>query len=385
MAFDPDAYLKQNGGNFDPDAYLHGPQSLPDQLEQAAIASLKNIGSSSLSGAKEIATMGPKAQKVASSLMPIAGGIAGAPFGLAAPGAALGEFGRQTVNTVIDPENVPKTPFGRFASTVGAGVMQDPKILNAIPGVPQVSEMASGMLSKFTKGLARAGETMTGVKAKDLAQAAKQGLSTYMAPSLEKASATFGKALGKEGQEALKVPATEAFDSALGRARSIATDIGVKIEKGEAISSIDALKARQATDRIISSTPVTDKLARRNLYDWRSKFDDIISSQNGPLKDASTQYRQAIVKDKILNLTRLNKSGEPSAFLPMLAGHGAMSKGLEAGLGMLTMTSPLVAGAAATAGGSATRGLNAIAQNPESRQVLMQVLQRLIQNKQGQK
>lgn len=309
--------------------------------------------------------------------LPIAGGVVGG-----IPGAMTGDALRQMAGVAVAPETVPKTAFGKMASVLGAGIAQEPKVLNAIPGVPQVSEMAGNLMAKMGKGAARLGETLTGVKAKDLTQAAKQGISTYLAPSLEKASDIFGKAVGPEGAKALKVPAEEAFDSALSNARSFAKDIGSKIEQGQPVSSIDALKARQATDRVISSTPVMDKLTRRSLYDWRSKFDDIISSQNGPLKDASDIYRKAIVKDKILNLTRLNKSGEPSAFLPMLAGHSMAGKGIEGGLGMLTGTSPLVAGLAATVGGSTARGLNSIAQNPAARQALLQILQRIRQNSQ---
>lgn len=320
--------------------------------------------------------------RMAGPALPIVGGMAGliSPvLGGAAAGAMAGEGIRQSMGNAFAPETSAKTIPGQLANIAAAGIMQEPKILNSIPGISKVSNLASGMLSKIGKGAARAGETLTGVKAGDLTQAAEQGLSTYAAPSMEKASVAFGKAVGKEGEKALKVPASEAFDSALGKARAIAKDIGTKIENGKPVSSIDALKARQATDRIISSTPVTDKLTRRTLYDWRSKFDDIISTQNGPLKDASTNYRKAIVKDKIMNLTRLNKSGEPSAFLPMLVGHGMMGKGVEAGLGMLTGTSPLVAGLAATLGGS---GINAIKNNPVARQVLLQVLQKLRQGKQ---
>src|SRR6185369_6293112 len=143
-------------------------------------------------------------------------------------------------------------------------------------------------------------------------------------------------------------------------------------------SAIEALQARQATDRIISATPVTDKVSRAALYDWRTQFNDALSNQSGKLADASKTYRKAIVKDTILNPTRLNKSGEPSAFLPMLVGHGMIGKGVEGGLGMLTGTSPALWGLGATAGGSAARGLQKLGENPETRQVLLNLLERLM-------
>lgn len=389
LAFDPDAYLKQNktGDGFDPDAYLADQDG-------------KGGGSPPISFvAKQVLNMTPMAHPIRNlpllgailgpaALGPAMGAVGlGSSAATAAAGAGLGQIAKDAVSVARGDPNAPTAPgaaaFSAGSQALGAGLMQEPRALKEIPGVSKVTQMASDLASKTTNALARGAETLTGLKARDVAQAAKQGISTYLNPSLGKATEIFGEALGPEGQKALKVPAEDAFDAALGRARGIAKDVGTRLENGKPISSIDALKARQATDRIISSTPVTDKLARRSLYDWRSKFDDIISSQNGPLKEASNTYRKAIVKDKILNLTRLNKSGEPSAFLPMLAGHGAMAKGLEAGLGMLTMTSPAVAGLLATTGGSTARGINSIAQNPQARQVLLQVLQKLKQGKQS--
>ncbi len=288
-------------------------------------------------------------QRVGGPALPIVGGMAGGPIG-----AAAGEFARQVTGTAFAPDTVPATGLGRAASVMTAGVLQEPKMLNAIPGVPQVSEMMGNLASKAGKGLARASETLSGVPRNVITQAAEQGVSSYGAPSLPKAS--------------------------LGRARDLASEIGAKLEKGDSLSALDALKARQATDRIISATPITDKLTRKSLFDWRSKFDDALASQSDKLKDASTLYRQALVKDKILNLTRMNKSGEPSAFLPMLVGHGMMGRGIEGGLGMLTGTSPLMHGLAATVGGDTFRAINSIAQNPQARQVLLQVLQKLTQN-----
>ncbi len=314
-------------------------------------------------------------QRVGGPALPIVGGMAGGPIG-----AAAGEFARQVTGTAFAPDTVPATGLGRAASVMTAGVLQEPKMLNAIPGVPQVSEMMGNLASKAGKGLARASETLSGVPRNVITQAAEQGVSSYGAPSLPKASEVFGEALGPKGRAAMKIPAGEAFDPALGRARDLASEIGAKLEKGDSLSALDALKARQATDRIISATPITDKLTRKSLFDWRSKFDDALASQSDKLKDASTLYRQALVKDKILNLTRMNKSGEPSAFLPMLVGHGMMGRGIEGGLGMLTGTSPLMHGLAATVGGDTFRAINSIAQNPQARQVLLQVLQKLTQN-----
>src|SRR5439155_13009743 len=96
-------------------------------------------------------------QRVGGGALPIVGG---ALFG--APGAMGGEALRQLTGTAFAPETVPQTALGRAASIAGAGVAQEPKMLNAIPGVSKVGEMASNMLSKFGKGATRLGEDLTG-------------------------------------------------------------------------------------------------------------------------------------------------------------------------------------------------------------------------------
>lgn len=379
MAFDPDAYLNEgkNASGFDPDAYLGITpptptikEQVPDILKQAGQAAL---ASSPANLTKNLFQTDPATmQRVGGGALPIMGGFYGG-----GPGAMVGEALRQETGRALAPDTVPKTPLRRLASTLAAGVMQEPEILNAIPGVPQTKQVLSNVASKFGKGLARAGETLSGLKKDITKQVYEKGFSAYSAPSLPKAQQIFGDALGPEGQAAMKQGAAEAFDPALGKAREIATQIGAKIENGEPVTAIEALKARQATDRVISATPITDKISRKALYGWLNQFDNELASQSGKLADASRTYRNAIVKDKITNLTRMNKSGEPSAFLPMIVGHSMAGKGIEGGLGMLTGTSPAVWGLGAAAAGQAAKGLNAIGQNPVARQVLFQVLQRI--------
>lgn len=348
-------------------------QQMPGIAQQAGQAAL---ASSPANLTKNFMQTDPATmQRVGGGALPIMGAALTGPF--APIGAAGGELLRQATGTVLAPDTVPKTGLGRFGSVMAAGVAEEPKALDLIPGAPQAKQVLSNVAAKFGKGMARAGETLSGVKKDVLKQAYEKGFSAYGAPSLPKAQQIFGQALGPEGQAAMRQGAAEAFDPALGKAREIATQIGAKIEKGQPVTAIEALKARQATDRVISATPITDKVSRKALYGWRNQFDNELASQSGKLADASRTYRNAIIKDKITNLTRMNKSGEPSAFLPMIVGHSMAGKGLEGGLGMLTGTSPAVWGLGAAAAGQAAKGLNAIGQNPAARQVLLQVLQKI--------
>lgn len=277
-------------------------------------------------------------------VLPMAGAGLGSMLGPAgtAAGAGLGQIGSRMIDIAKgSPVQSPlKESIGPMVQSGLGGLSEVSGVLS--PGTKTLSQRAGNYLAK-------SGETLSGAKIDILKQAFKQGYSTYGAPSLEKAQDIFGEALGPEGKQAMKRSVNDVFDSELKLSRSTAKNIGSRIERGEVISATDALKARQATDDIISSTSPTDKNKLNALYKWRKTFDDALSSQSGPLSDASKMYRKAIVKDTLLNPSRITKSGRPSAFFPMVLGAG--SRGL-AGVGMgLGATSPAVWGLGATTAG----------------------------------
>lgn len=324
-----------------------------------------------------------------SQQLPVIGTVAGGIFGgLGAPiGAGLGQIGKRMAGMAYgtEPLSESKAPIWNKPSTYLNRESIGPMVQSAVAGIPDVS----GVFTKGKKtisdaivsGFSKAGQTLSGVKKDVLEQAHEQGLKTYLAPSVPKAQEAFGKAIGPEGQAVMKEGVEEAFDPALGKARQKAVEIGLKLEKGEPVTALEALQARQATDRVISSTPGKDKLARRALFDWRSKFDKVMASQSGPLKEASTGYRKALVKSQILSPTRLTKSGEPSAFLPMvlgaasIGGYGSGNAGKTTGAlaSGLAATSPFVWGAGATISGAI---------NPTVRRALLtELIDRVITNR----
>ena len=256
-----------------------------------------------------------------------------------------------------------------------------PMIQSAVAGLPGTTE-GQAAIKTVGKGLSKVGQAFSGARSDVLQQAAKQGYSTYGAPSLPQAQHAFAEALGPEGQAAMKQTASQSFDPMLSQARTIATEIGTRIEGGEAVSALDALKARQATDRVISSTPLWDAKARSALFDWRNTFDDILKTQSGPLSKASSQYRKAVVRNSLLKPLPVNKHGEYSRLAPMLAsmaggigglsGHDARG-GVLGTAGYLVGTSPLVMGAVATTLGSFS---------PTARTaILSELVDRLIENR----
>lgn len=324
--------------------------------------------------------------------LPIVGGMAGlmSPVpGGAAAGAMMGEGIHQSMASAFAPETGAKTIPGQLASIAATGVMQEPKILNEIPGVSKVGQMAGNMMSKIGKGAAKFGEALTGAKAKDLEQAAKQGLSTYGAPSMEKAQGIFGAAMEKAGISA-KPPIEHIIDPQLQTARETAIHVGTMLDEGIPLTAQEALLGRQAVDRIYTATSVLDRSTRGHLADLRTMMDKELSEASGPLKEASTTYRKAIVKSNLLTPFKMTKQGQMSAVAPMVAtlaasaGVGSGNKGKSGlgALGYLAASSPAIAGAIATSGGSGAQVINAIAQNPAARQALLQVLQRIRQGSQ---
>lgn len=393
MDFNPDAYLNgSTSGGFNPDAYL-GITPPEKSLKDKAIEAIKN---KSIDFATDVA--GPKnLYNTYGQSLPTRGAIIGGTVGGglgAALGGGLGQIAKNMMGIGVGDPNAPTTASGAAIPAMGqalaAGVLQEPKVLNAIPGVPQINQAISNVGSKVGGGIAKLIGAVTGLKPKDLEQTARQGISTYAAPNMEEAKNIFGKAAESAGAGG-RPPLNQVIDPALQTARKIAIDVGEKLEKGTEISAGEALQARQAIDRIYNATSLLDRSTRGHLADLRTAFDDVMANKSGALKEASTIYRKAIVRDAILNPFKITKQGQISAVAPMVAtlaasaglgsGHKAES-GLGA-LGYLAASSPMVSGLGATAGGSAARGLMQLGQEPAIRQALLGVLQKIMASRQN--
>lgn len=347
--------------------------------------------------AKQVLNMMPIAHPVRNTIaaLPAVGGALGGPIG-----AATGEFAREAANTVVDPSQVPQTALGRFASTVGAGVAQEPKILNAIPGVPQVSEMMGNLASKAEKGIAKTAQVLSGGKAGDFLETVKKGFSTYAAKSKEDAGAAMGRVIdklpGKSATPTMAEHIAGAITPESSAGNKFLVDIGKRIDDGELINARQALKAKQSLDDVIDTVPIWQTKRRAKLFDLKNTFDDVLSNQSGALKKASNDYRGAVLKDNMTKFLPVNKHGDYSRIAPMMAsvasaagvGAGTHKAGVEGGIfGALTPIAAMIAlspgslGAGAATAGAAKQAINAIGQNPLARQALLQILQKLQQGK----
>ena len=285
--------------------------------------------------------------------LPIVGGLAGP------VGAMAGEGVRQSANSRLNNETMsPK----------------DAALSIGLQGAAAAPINIAKVLAPLGKGAAKFAQAATGGKSQDFLQAARQGMSTYMAPSMKKAGQLFEGALSKAGIKS-EPTLSMAVDPQLGVARKVATQAGLAIERGAALSAEKALRARQGVDRIIAATPEKDKVTLKALTNLRGKFSDALANASPEVKAASDVYRKAAVKRTVTSPVRLKKSGEMTATIPILAsilgsGVGATTDartGTGAALGAMAATSPALWGAGFTGAGSMVKLL----QIPAVRQAIV--------------
>ncbi len=327
------------------------------------------------------------------------GGVAGSELGPGSIGtAALGGAAGESLRQMIQRSRGQQSPQTSMEALKGIGGQA--ALSAAGEGAGQVAGAALRPLaepikkaaSKLGNVGAKGVEAITGLKVPDIAQTFKQGMRTYMAPSMEKAQDIFGSALKKEGIAA-RQPLKQLIDPQLTGARKVAIEVGEKLEKGINLTAEDALRGRQALDRIIEATPLRDRATRGSLMELRSSFDDVLSNKSGALANASKIYRKAIVKNNILNPIKLTKSGQYSAVAPMLASMAGTAvggsqhspvEGIGTTAGVMAASSPLLYGLATASGGDIVRGIAAIAKNPAVQRMLIQELIRRRNSSQSQ-
>lgn len=324
-------------------------------------------------------------QRVGGGALPVMGGALGGPVG-----AAAGELARQATGTVFAPDTVPETALGRAASVAGAGVIQDPKMLKAIPGVSSVGNLVSSLATKAGKGLAKGAQALSGGRAGDFIESARKGYATYGAPSKQEAGKMMEEALEKlPGGKAVRSMA-ERMETALTPESSsgakMLNDVAKRIDSGELIDARQALKAKQSLDAVIDTVPIWQTKRRAELFDLKRTFDEVLSSQSGELKEASNAYRAAALKNNMTKWLPVNKHGEYSRLAPMLSSLGGVAagmnqddakKGAAATAGYLLATSPLAFGAGATTIGQ----FGKLASNPAVRQALLQAYEAIKRKK----
>lgn len=351
-----------------------------------------------------IVAMAQKLQpKNLTGLLPAAGMMAGtaiAPWVGTAAGAGLGSIAQRMADLAYGQGAPPPEPGTAFAPKEAVW----PMVNAATAGIPETQEgqKAGQAISNAyesvkpgaTKALKQIGQMFTGKSAAKVGQIIKDPMAILPesmggAKSIKDASDAYGKALENttvqhEGQQyvtrGLEKKDFGPFKRGHQEAEDVAQSIYDKWKAGEPVTAQEAYSAKRATDKLWPAV-VKERNAEdiRQMSEFKTGMDDVLSSQAGPFADASKDYARARLKSDFTQILPRTKTGDISTVKSLLMPMLDPKK-----IPFLLATSPAMTGAGNLAGQTAMKGLNAVAQNPEARQVLMQLLQRLTQNKQSQ-
>lgn len=393
MPFDPDAYLKegQTASGFDPDAYLG--------TEMGGSAPIGFV-------AKQMLNTTPMAHPIRN--LPILGGILGSTVanpGLgAAAGTGLGQILKNMAGIVSGDPSAPTTAMGAALPAMGqaalGGIAQEPKVLNAIPGVPQASKMAGDLASRAGKIVgnfaARMGEAASGVKGQDIKQLFNKPETLFNMGSRTAAGQAIGEAKLAAGVNPGITDAPISFTP-----ENITKALQSDSAGEEAIHRVAQANLSGANPEVEDigdglkyiSKKIKDGLAKgentSELQNIQSHLNSTLERIAPDIQKARQEFAPIAQRDKFLKMFPTNKNGTISKanlfYLNSLlgvAGHTMAGRlGAAAGVtGGIIARAPITTGLLTSAAGGAAKGLNAIAENPQARQILMQVLQRLKQN-----
>jgi hypothetical protein len=238
-----------------------------------------------------------------------------------------------------------------------------------------IGKGAAAIGRKVGKGLAKAGQMTTGIKSQEFERLAKDPRALFAAKSKEAAGELMDEALEKEGLKTTPT-ASELFDPQLSKARDIAADVYERIQKGEAVSAQEILKARQATDRIIAGTSYKDKPAIQRLVEARQQLNTLLEKVSPETARASGEYARASLAGKFRRVLPVTATGEPSVarsvVQPMIAAASGLGTGnVPAAVAMLAASSPVVAGLITSLGSMSTQSAAKILGSPAIRRLLV--------------
>lgn len=374
-------------------------QAAPSQsFPEAAMAAFKQTTAPIVSAAKALHP------RNLTGLLPTAGMIAGTaleggvPGPLTAGGAGLGSIAQRMADIAYG-QGAP-APTQSFAPK--EAIM--PMVNTALAGVPATSEgqavgekageALSYLKDKFAKALPKVGQSLTGKSAVKVSRLMKDP--TAILPeslggskSVEDASEAYGKALETapvhhpEGYvtKGLDKIEFDPFSENNSDAADIARTVRQKWLAGEPISAQEAFNAKRATDYTWPKVVKEGNAERiRLLSEFKNGMDDVLSDQSGHFLKASKDYARARLGADFTQILPRTKTGDISTVKTLLL--HTLAPGRSAGLLAGGLTSPLTTGVGNLVGQGAAKGLNAIANNPEARQILLQVLQKLRQGKQ---
>lgn len=385
--------------------YLQLKQKMAGGSDQQATEATPSLPVSQIvSNAVKSAVMGPATatkdffqsdpatvQKVGGPALPIVGGALAGPLG-----AMGGEALRQFSGTAFAPETVPQTALGRGASMLGAGVLQEP---SAFPGVPQATKATANVLkavaSKLGVGAKRIMEAASGVPAKDIQNLYENPETLVTLGSKAKAGEAIGQAKIAAGVDPGVTDSAITFTP-----ENITKAIHSDSLGEEAIHKVAQANLSGANPEVedigdglkFISKKIKAGIAKgedvSELINIQKHLNSTLEKVAPAVQDARQEFAPLAQRDKFLKLFPANKNGTLSKanlfYLNTgLAGLGGSVGGLPgAGASVLAGTvarAPITTGVTTALAGAANKGLNVIGQNPQARQILLGLLQKITQ------
>lgn len=394
---DPNSY-----GSLADDALQHYVASTskpPESLMDATKAAFQQTTAPIVSAAKALQP------KNLTGLLPTAGMMAGtavAPGIGTAAGAGLGSIAQRMADMAYGQGAPPPTPGQAFAPKEAIMPMAN----TAMAGIPEtpagqaagekVGEVLSALKGKFKQSFPKVAQAMTGKSAAKVGQLIKDPTAILPeslggAKSVEDASKAYGEALENapvhhpEGfvTRGLEKRDFGPFKQGHQEAEEVAQTTYDKWKAGEPISAQEAFNAKRATDKLWPAV-VKERNAEdiRQMSQFKSGMDDVLSNQSGQFLKVAKDYGRARLGSDFTQFFPRTKTGDISTVKTLLL--HTLAPGKTAGLVAGGLTAPITTGIGNLGVQGAAKGINAIANNPQARQILLQVLQRLQQGQQPQ-
>lgn len=369
-------------------------QSLPD----AAKASLQQIAApfqkagqalqpKNLTGVLPVAGM-----LAGNAILPGAGGAAGAGLGSIAQKIANMAYGTSgPVEPTTSVAGIPMNPKAAIDPMINAATAGAPETTEGQSIANKISSLYQGAKPGFKKALSQVVQASTGKSAakvrgiiEDPTAVLPEGMGG--AKSVKDASDAYGQALDNTTVEhpgkqyvtrGLEKKDFGPFKKGHQEAEEYAQTIYDKWKSGETINAQDAYNAKRATDKIWPAV-VKERNAEdiRQMSEFKTAMDDVLSDQAGHFAAASKDYARARRGSDFTQILPRTKTGDISTVKSFLLPMVEPKK-----LPFMLASSPAAFGAGNLAAQGAMKGLNVIGKDPNSRQVLLGLLQQIMQNR----
>lgn len=370
-------------------------QTFPDALK----ASFQQLTAPLISAAEKLHP------KNLTALLPAAGATAGTavlPGAGTAAGAGLGSIAQKMANMVYGTSGPVEPTTSIMGIPIAPKAAIDPMLNTALAGAPETQEgqAATQAISDayqsakpgFKKGISKFFGMTTGKGPVKVLRQINDPTSILPeslggSKSVSDASDAYGQALNNDKtlipqedgsfKKGLQKTAFGPFKRGHQEAEDVAQSIYDKWQNGENINAQEAYDAKRATDKLWPAV-VKERNAEdiKQMSEFKTVMDDILSSQSGDFSKASKDYARARLGADFTQVLPRTKTGDISTVKTLLMPLLEPRK-----IPFMLGTSPAVFGAGNLAAQATMKGLNVLSSDPTIRQTLLGILQQLMAKK----